>query len=554
MRHLVSMIIAVMLLCTVCVMPIAAEREDAGEYYEFSAEKSLEILAGEAGHTDVRWTVPYFPIAPTINGVINPNEYAQFEGFEDYITLAVTKSYGADKANALYEQVKNGIFDAYWCWDGRYFYLAFDVDCVDGYNCTPEQPVLLFAYNCLQVGLADVDAVGKDDSYTELGFGYDAERGENITQTWYGAYWSESDDFAGKYDQATNRVTYELRIDLQQALGLEIGPGIDYQCSFAFSLEIAGDNSYANNAQVMFCHGMAGQYADKHTEYFAGITFEGYPNVVISPGTPIVLPEYEAEYELQEWINFSEAAVFSTMVGEGVNLTQVTEGEDTFMRITAAKDGGYVYSTVYPMNLRSDIKYLVIKYRTDSQKGRKCGVIWKTRQNPEYDVKNCYTTYIENDGEWNYLLLDMSDEPKWADYIRYLGIAPFYGMENVAGEVMDIAWIKAYAVNPYDLYAESEPGHEPETSPIESWDTGIAPDTTEPYYEETVWETFYEQDVPEETDRELGGLFFEVFGDDALSGCKGQPMGCKNGNCNAVAGGFWVICLLAAGLVFRKKE
>jgi hypothetical protein len=250
-------------------------------------------------------------------------------------------------------------------------------------------------------------------------------------------------------------------------------------------------------------------------------------------------------------MDFSFSDVFATMIGEGASLEQVVEEEDTFMRITALEDGCYVYSTSYPRNLLADARYLVIKYRTSSPEAERCGIIWKTRQNPVYDLELCYTDYLYVNGEWNYLFVDTSGEPNWSGYILNLGIVPFYGAENAAGAALDVAWIKVYNLDPYELYAplfETVPDTSGQGEPT------FAPDTTEPYYEETVWETYHEQEISQETDRELGGLFFEVFGDDALSGCKGQPVGCKNGSCNAVAGGFWVICLLAAGLVFRKKN
>ena len=559
MKKLIAFSVAAIVLLALCTLPAAAERVEIGGYYEYPAEKTDEILAGEAGEVSTFWTVPFNIITPALDGVINPNEYARLENLEDYLTFAATTSLGADKADALYQKVKDGIFDAYWCWDDRYLYLAFDVDCVDGYNCTPEQDVLLFTYNCLQVGLADVDAEGKDHSYTELGFGYDAVQDRNITFTWNGTYLSKSDDFAGSYNADTQRVTYELRIDLQQALDRDRYPENGDQCNFAFVLEVAGQENTNENAQVMFCHGMAGQYSTKRTEYFARITFAGRPdNVVIDPG---IIPPYinpgEIQYELREVMDFSFSDVFATMIGEGASLEQVTEGEDIFMRITALEDGCYVYSTLYPRNLLSDARYLVIKYRTSSPEAERCGIIWKTRQNPVYDLELCYTDYLYVNGEWNYLLVDTSGEPNWSDYILNLGIVPFYGAENAAGAALDVAWIKAYNLDPYELYAplfETVPDTSGQGEPT------FAPDTTEPYYEETVvetgGETFYEQEVPENN---LGGLFFEVFGDDALPGCQGQPLGCKSGGsksggCHAVAGGLLAFCLLAAGLVFRKKE
>lgn len=552
MKKLMAISISAFILAAFCIMPVAAERVEAGGYYEYPAEKTDEIIAGEAGEASVRWSVPFQIIPPTLDGVINPNEYAPFDGLEDYMTLAVSQGYGADKADELYEKVQNGICDAYWCWDDKYLYLAFDVDCVNGYSCSPEQDVLLFAYNCLQVGLADVDAQGKDSSYTELGFGYDAENDRNVAFAWSGTYLPQSDDFVGSYNADTQCVTYELRIDLQKVLGRDRPPDNGDQCNFAFSLEISGDDDITNGAQLMFCHGIAGQYSTKCPEYFARITFEGHPGqIVISPGFPPAgITSNELEYELREMIDFSDTDAFVTMVGEGAALEQVTEGEECFLRITALEDGCYVYSTIYPKNLLSDAKYLVIKYRTDSPKGDQCGLIWRTRQKPDFDVEGAYTAYMTPNGQWSYLLLDMSREHEWNDYIMNWGIVPFFGMENTAGEVIDIAWIKAYNLDPYELYLPLF-----ETTLVSEWETGTREPTTEPPMSEllpdTDWETFVEQEEPERTPN---GLFFEVFGEQALLGCQGQPMGQGSGGCHAVTGGLLVICLLAAGVVFRKKE
>ena len=557
MRKLISVAIVLLLLMSVCIVPAYAERIEADGIYEYPAEKTDEILAGKAGEATTTWSVPYLPISPTLDGTINAAEYLPLENFEDYITFVASKNYDeGGRADALYQKVKEGIFDAYWCWDDTYLYLAFDVECVDGYACTPEgMDVMLFAYNCLQVGLADVNAQGRDASYTELGFGYDAENQRNVSFAWTSQYRPSSDDLACRYNESTGHVTYELRIDLQQALGWERPIENGDQCNFAYVLQLSGDGDMTTDAQVLFCHGIAGQYSKKYPEYFARITFDGKPdNVIVTVGTETVTePGPEAEYELREMIDFSSPDVFAfaTMVGEGAELTHVTEGEDTFLRLTAKEDGCYTYSTVYPRNLLSDFKYLVIKYRTASPKGGVCGVIWQTRTTPEYNTEQCYTTYIDIDGEWRYAVLDMSDTVGWQYYILNLGIVPFYGEENVAGEVIDIAWIKAYAFNPSEYYDSLNP-HQTLSPEIEI----PSEDTTMPYFEETIvehyreseWETFEEQQI-------LGGLFFEVFGDDAtVVGCQGEPIGCRSGGCRAVTGGFLVIFLFGIGIMFRKKE
>ena len=68
-----------------------------------------------------------------------------------------------------------------------------------------------------------------------------------------------------------------------------------------------------------------------------------------------------------------------------------------------------------------------------------------------------------NDGNWNYLLADMNGDAKWMDYINTLGIVPFYDEEGIAGETIDIAWIKCYNQDPYDLYEQYLPTTEETT-------------------------------------------------------------------------------------------
>ena len=193
----------------------------------------------------------------------------------------------------------------------------------------------------------------------------------------------------------------------------------------------------------------------KMCEYFARITFTGKPDdVQIKPGVLPSISEEDLEYELREVIDFSNTTIFDSMVGEGAKVEQITEGADTFLRITAQEDGAYAYSTAYPRNLLSDARYLVIKYRTNSTKADECGIIWQTRQEKDFRVEECYFDFMTSDGNWNYLLADMNGDAKWQDYIQTLGIVPFYDEEGIAGETIDIAWIKCYNQDPYDLYEQ----------------------------------------------------------------------------------------------------
>ena len=484
MKKLMAVLLAAIMITAICaISAVAADRVEVAGYYEYASPKNDEVLAGEAGEASVTWNVPYLGFEPALDGNIGKTEYERFENYEDYITLATTTNYGADAADALYGKVKDGFFDVYWGWDGKYLYMAFEVDCVDGYHCNFDQEVMLFAYNCLQIGLSDVDATGKDTSYTELGFGYDNVTGEDRSFTWAGQYQSGADDYVGKYDDATKRVTYELRIDLQQALGLEKYPENGDQCNMAFVLEIGGENDSTKNAQVLFCQGIGGQYSMKMNEYFARITFTGKPDdVIIEPGEIVGLDPVKLEYDLRELVDLSNADTFAGFAAEGATFEQVTEGEETFARFTATEDGAYLYSNVYPRNVLSDAKYVVIKYRTNSELTDEIGILWKTRQDPEYKLEDCYYDPIDKTGDqWNYLLLDMSSEGSWQDYIRCFGLIPFFDEEGAAGSVFDIAWIEFYGEDPYDLYEDKLITTEASTTEPEedsSDDAGSENDTT----------------------------------------------------------------------------
>lgn len=457
MKKLIALALAVLMLAALCAIPAAAtEYTEINGYYESTAPKIDEILNEEAGETTTKWNVPYLSVTPVLDGTIGQTEYERFENYQDYITLACSTQVGLEAFEALYDKIKDGFFEAFWGWDGQYLYMAFEVDCVDGYVCTPNESVMLFGYNCLQIGLDDVDTVGRDNTYCEMGFGYDNVKGEDVTHTWNGLYKSGADDFCGRYDEASKRVYYELRIDLQQALGLDEYPVNGDQCNFAFVLSISGENNTSVTKQVMFCQGIGGRFGGpKAPQCFARITFTGKPDdVVIKPGVLPSISEEDLEYDLREVMDFSDAAIFGSMTGEGATIEQVTENEETFMRITAVEDGCYVYSSAYPSNVLCNATSVVIKYRATTKNAEPIGIIWKTRQDPEYHLDEPYDEYLPITEGWNYYVIDMTGVGTWQDYIRSFGLVPFMDEEGVAGSTLDIAWIKFYGEDAYDLYED----------------------------------------------------------------------------------------------------
>ena len=488
MKKLIALVAALAMIASLFIMPTSAAVDgmiNEGGHWAVNSPKHDEIIAGKAGEETTLWEVPWLRATPTLDGKIGKGEYLPFEMYEDYMAyMAVATGNTEEDFAEFYELTRYGFFDAYWGWDGVYMYIAFEVDTVNGHTCTPEVlggTSYLYAYNMLQVGIAPVDSTGRgqNNSYVELGYGVHSETGESLAHSWMGPYRPESNtDFVGSYDKENQKVTYEVRIHLQTALKLtdkvvENGDQINY----AWLLSVNGEETSVDNYwQVGFCHGIGGQYSHKMTQYFARVTFTGKPeDVEIKPEEiPGVSPE-DLEYDLQEFVDMSNEKVVNSFIAEDCSIETVTEGEDTFIRVTALGDLPYFWSKDYPRSLRADLgPYAVVKYRTTSEKAEELGHIYRSARVPEYDLEDMlYTESLTTDGQWRYVVYDMSYEDNWRDWIVNTGLAPFADAEEILGETIDIAWIKYYGVDPYDLYDALEPSDSEET------DTEAPADTQE---------------------------------------------------------------------------
>ncbi len=488
-KLLIACLFTILLLASLAVTASAVTNE-ANHWVE-NSPKHQEILAGLAGEESTAWEVPYLSIKPTLDGSIGKNEYLPFEMYEDYLAyMAIAQGNTEEDFNRFYEMASEDFFDAYWGWDGEYMYIAFEVQCLNGFRCTPEEmgsTSYLYAYNMLQVGISHVDAVGKDRGYVELGFGVNSENGESLAHTWAGPYYPVGgEDFVGTYDEDNETVIYEARIHLQTALGLQDttvqnGDEVNY----AWLLSVNGETSSVNDYwQVGFCHGIGGQYSNKQNQYMARITFTGLPDdVVIQPEElPGVSPE-DLEYGLVESIDMSDEATVNTFQTDNVTVAYVTEGEESFMRITGFREGGYLYSTKYPRNLQSaDCKYIAVKYRTSSADATELGILYRSAYYPEYDLEEPYCELIGDDGEWHVVIFYMDVEAKWVNWIVNAGLLPFADANDPSGDTLDIAYIKFYTQDPWDLflsemYEESEgtdaPAAETQAEDVTSTDTEV---------------------------------------------------------------------------------
>ncbi len=475
MKKILAILICLsMLLSTGAVMAFAAEPRLEGNHWMLDAAKTQEILAEKAGES-IGWEVPYLPITPEIDGVISPNEYKNFRDFEDYMTLMATQ--GTDDRGTTAEEFEDfcmfaeyyaeegGFVNPYWGWDGTYLYLAFEVQNMNGFYCNPAHPSQLFAHNCLQVGIAAPDATG--NKYNELGFGVSSVDGSPLTHTWIGSYQSEEGDFAGSYDEEDQIVIYECRIQLQKSLGLTdrtVKNG--EKIKFAWLLSMNGSGNITNDGSIVtgeewqaaFCHGIGGPYSFKAAEYFATVTFTGLPD---GQDVPVVdvedATEEELVYGLREVIDFSKKDVVDTFSAEGGKISHVTEGDESFARfeLTEGQSMPYIHSSDYPKNVQAGLaSYVAIKYRMSEGEDGDIGIVYRNAYYTQYDFEGCETDTLIADGEWHIALFSMGGLPTWVHFIMNLGIVPYASDETCPGGNLDLAFVKVFEQDPFDLYMD----------------------------------------------------------------------------------------------------
>lgn len=470
MKKLIATVVCVIALVSLCVVCASAAPIQEAGYWVENAKNIDEILAGEAGEREIGWEVPFLHISPKIDGAIDQNEYQPFELYEDYLSWMAPVGQENDgtteeEFQEFYDSTQVDFFDAWWGWDGVYMYIAFEINCLNGYKCDPEQDVLLYAYNCLQVGFADVGVTAKDDTYKELGCGVHSVTGEQITFNWSGNYCPKAgEDFVGSYDAENQVLVYEMRVHLQSIMDLDRLVENGDEINYAWILAVNGQAQTTNETwQLGFCHGIGGQYSGKYPQYFARVAFTGKPDgLELTPDEIPGMSEEDIEYGLYEIVDFADQNVVKTFDGEFAGVEYITEGEEAFMRITSF--GGednlpYVYSNKYPKNiLGGTTNYIVVKYRTSYAEAEELGIIFRTVNQQEYLLDDVYWEVIGGDSEWHTVIFYMNDNAAWNHFIMNIGFVPFVYAENSAQQTIDVAWMKFYNNDPYDLYADSEYG------------------------------------------------------------------------------------------------
>ena len=531
MKKTLSLLVLAAMLLSVLALTVSAAEYDyinQADYYEHEAAKIDEIYDSEAGIASTKWTVPYLPVTPELDGKINVGEYERFENFEEYLTYSMRTNNGQNSVEEFYaflDAAKPGFFDAYWGWDGQYLYMAFNMDCFDGYFCDPSVHGASYLYACtaVQFGLGQADA--EYGQFSETGFGINPDGNTGVTTKWLGNYIpDDTKDVAGEYNETTKRLTIEFRINLQLALDMDETVQNGDQARMCWLLSVGGDGDNLRCKQVSFCHGIGGSQSNKAAQYFATITFDGLPDGVEVPiEDRVEISEIDKEYDLRDFVVLSQDDAIDTFSGNNATIEKVTEGDESFMRITATGDEAYVYGNKYPVSVSSETKFVVIKYRTTSTKANEMGIIYKSTSLKEYDLDATAFETVTADGQWHYLYIEMSSEEHWQDWIVSLGIVPFVNTTGIAGESVDIAWIKFYREDPWDI-----PEYEADR---EATETTEEPTTEEPTTEAPTTEA--QTEAPSE----------EATTEAEKSGCSG-----------IVGSAFAVVALIGVAFIAKKKD
>lgn len=460
MKKLFITLACIVTLAAALALSAFAIRTDNGVLV-YDADRIEEILNCEAGERDIRWDVPFLANEPKIDGVIGEDEYLPFENYMPYMSKAAFGKTSENSFQKFIDATEDNILDAYWGWDGTYLYIAFTVHLVNGYHCDPEadygSSILLYNANCLQLGFADPEATGKDKSYNEIGFGVNSEDGHLLVESWAGQYLPEAGtDFMGKYDRRNETVTYEIRLRAQSLLGLtDRAPQNGDQLNYAFVLALNGDSYTTGEVwQLLFCHGIGGQYSMKLNEYFARITFTGKPDNVEGEVINYTgLDENEQRYGLLTFADMSLEAVTDAIKTENARALRTEENGEAFLRFYPGEGEGVPYFYFIPGRMLADnVSTVAVKYRTTSTHVKDLGIVYRNMFTEYIEPDYCYTETVGNDGEWHVVLFDMEGGDGWTHFIVDLGIVALDGAP--ADEYVDIAWIKGYTDDPQDMYSD----------------------------------------------------------------------------------------------------
>ncbi len=280
-----------------------------------------------------------------------------------------------------------------------------------------------------------------------------------------------------------------------------------------------------------------------------------------------VTAEQEEAAGLVEKLSFSASGVFKSLECTNATLERTVANLSTdaasLCIVRFESFDASVISSRHPQNVTADARYVAIKATSSMT----AVILTWSNEEGEHSASLEWPALASTE----YVVMDMKNHPGWSGKISNIGFKPLSG--DPERLVISLEWMKFYRQDPIELYAHSavtlEPGFlqsvtkpqppEPEPEPPEPVtepDSGIVV--------ETDWETYETQEVTatwsehatmsEEPPVERPGLFYEVFGDVDLTGCKAGSFGCRGGGCSSAAGASVLLLLCVAGFLLKKKE
>ncbi len=539
MKKCVSLLMCIALL-TALAIPMAIPAgaiADRGNFIstlgtsEYAAPDISSIEAGEASFGDLDAIK-----TPTLDGEISKNEYREVDLIDAAQYMGVCGNQPAWDAETLAEFAD--VCDTlirYWGsgWDGKYLYFAFEVNTenIEFYNALNNDNVYLYANTCFQIGVADVDATGKN--YSETGYGIstaDGYEGRPVSFAWSGNYSPVSgEDFVCSWDKAENTAVYEIRINLTDALGHTVETGSQIKIAWCYMIGEGVSNTGAIHS-LLYAHGITGRMSSKNATAFASLTLTGDPENVGDDAKELTEEQIaDNEHGLKETIDLTQQKVSDLFAPEinNATVTYMTEGDVSFTRFTATEDDALVMNSVYPRAVNAGVNpYVAIRYRTSDPGVDELYIAYLcVLENTDYDT-NLNGDYIYNDGTWRTLVLDMSGAPGWSAFVSELAFM------LPKGEI-DIQWVKFFEYDVFDYYYEETPADATVT--------------------ETETETATETEAPEtasESDVDMSET--EAVTDAEAVTTSGSSSGC--GSVLALSGACVLIVLCGGAVALKKRK
>ena len=199
MKKIIAIVISAVMILSMSVSAFAALdiKEYNGDYEnevisgELNPVKHETIQEGKAGAPEdsQHWYIHSVSgdEIPTIDGVASETEgYEDFENYEDYLyVITNTGAYDSQEFQDWYNEAKNWNLIVKTCWDGVYLYMYMEYTVKD-YVCNVTSGSSLWQWNCIQFGLANLDAIGGERS--ETGYGVSSRTKQAYTASWGGSY------------------------------------------------------------------------------------------------------------------------------------------------------------------------------------------------------------------------------------------------------------------------------------------------------------------------------------------------------------------------------